>query len=85
MFIWGFLFGAVFDGTEEFSSFGVGEALMIIATIGIIYITLYVYLLSSVRRLRDIGWNEYWALLLFIPYFSWLVILFFCFKKGKHH
>lgn len=60
-------FNSFSEETYENIIFAIGALASIFLAL---YIILRVALFSAIRRLRDIGWNPYFAVLIFFPYIN---------------
>ncbi len=59
---------------------------VVYAIVGLLlaYVALYVLVVGTVRRLRDIHWNTYLACLIFVPLVSFIFMITLCFIKGPN-
>jgi uncharacterized membrane protein YhaH (DUF805 family) len=58
-------------------------ALYIVLALALGILALVVYVMTTIKRLRDIKMNERWVILALIPYLNLIFFFYLCFQKSK--
>jgi len=61
----------------------IDKIMLLLSAAIVLFLFFYVTLLTTIKRLRDLGHRPYFCLLLFVPYVNLAFILYLCLKNKK--